>query len=252
MLGKIWKTVVAALAVLASADAHGFMKQPMSRNYLAHLAGQEYDHMSLNGGGPWSVWPSGAWAFGGGGDHAACGRAQYDAPGPTQAVWAAGQTVDLVVEVTAAHKGHMYFGLCPSSQPPTPACFAQHWLVAENGLPYWDLGDKGTGTYPMRFKLPPGFSCEKCTLWWWYLTGNSCVPPGSSGNMQPCGAPGAIPEEFFNCADIRILSQPVNSPSPPPPKKLLLPPPPKQKRPAPPKKKSPPPPSKRCTCPCPK
>lgn len=47
-------------------------------------------------------------------------------------------------------------------------------------------------------------------LQWWWTAANSCRVPGaprwvgSSAGMLPCTEPGPYPEEFRNCADIRI------------------------------------------------
>ncbi|WIA23394.1 hypothetical protein OEZ85_000152 [Tetradesmus obliquus] len=75
----------------------------------------------------------------------------------------------------------------------------------------------GNTVYEVRYRLPKDFSCERCILQWHYLTGNSCWPPCSKEdptfpNCRPptyqipyCGTPGAAyPEEFWNCADIRV------------------------------------------------
>ncbi|KAF6256159.1 hypothetical protein COO60DRAFT_139667 [Scenedesmus sp. NREL 46B-D3] len=71
--------------------------------------------------------------------------------------------------------------------------------------------------YRIRYRLPKDFTCDRCILQWHYLTGNSCWPPCSKEdptfpNCRPptyalpyCGTQGAAyPEEFWNCADIRI------------------------------------------------
>ena len=219
VFGRIGTFVTKVLVVLSvafvplPATGHGFLAEPKSRNLIAHNKGVEYDHMSLAGGGPYAVWPNGRWEFGGKGNHYTCGRKQYDVPGPVQSVWSPEQTVTFTITYTAVHRGHNYFGLCPSNQKPTPACFAKHWLRnAETGKLYWDLGSRGIGTYKMKFKLPKNFECPKCVLWWWWVTGNSCHPPGDNGDMRKCGEPGAVPEEFWNCADVSIVNKKVPSP----------------------------------------
>ena len=73
-----------------------------------------------------------------------------------------------------------------------------------------------------------GLTCDgttsKCIMQWHWLSGNSCDPPNEpvkygDASVGTCGAGGAYPEEFWNCADIRILPQgvPFPSASPPPP-----------------------------------
>jgi len=253
-LGFLWKTLtmlVAVIAPLPQVTAHGYLEEPVSRNLIAHRRGLEYDHMSLAGGGPHAVWPNGNWQFGGGGNHFTCGRQQYDTPGEIQRTWITGQQVKIKVVFTVVHRGHSYFGLCPAGKTPTPECFAKNWLTnIETNQRYWDLGDKQKGTYEMLFELPAGYECPNCVLWWWWVTGNSCLPPGDRGNLPACGEY-AIPEEFWNCADVSIMNRtlPILSPppakSPPPPAKS---PPPPAKSPPPPAKSPPPsPPTKTCT-----
>jgi len=81
----------------------------------------------------------------------------------------------------------------------------------------------------MRYVLPPDLVCDHCVLQMVYVTGNSCNPegyrhyawptlaktcPGASGDgardwwnnrVQDC-SDGGYPEEFWNCADIRIVA----------------------------------------------
>jgi hypothetical protein len=61
-----------------------------------------------------------------------------------------------------------------------------------------------TGTY----LLPKGVRCKRCVIQMWYETGNSCCPRGLSRKycgqgVSTCGK-WALPEEFWNCADVRI------------------------------------------------
>ena len=220
-LGFLWKTLtmlVAVIAPLPQVTAHGYLEEPVSRNLIAHRRGLEYDHMSLAGGGPHAVWPNGNWQFGGGGNHFTCGRQQYDTPGEIQRTWITGQQVKIKVVFTVVHRGHSYFGLCPAGKTPTPECFAKNWLTnIETNQRYWDLGDKQKGTYEMLFELPAGYECPNCVLWWWWVTGNSCLPPGDRGNLPACGEY-AIPEEFWNCADVSIMNRTLPILSPPPAK----------------------------------
>ncbi|KAI8474513.1 MAG: hypothetical protein J3K34DRAFT_407221 [Monoraphidium minutum] len=83
---------------------------------------------------------------------------------------------------------------------------------------------EGTPVYAIKFRLPKDFKCDKCILQWQYTTGHKCNPPCLKGdryypdcrtnpkyagtyltNTGYCGEPGtAYPEEFWNCADIKI------------------------------------------------
>jgi len=103
--------------------------------------------------------------------------------------------------------------------------------------------------YTFHYKLPAGFTCEKCTMQWWWLSANSCTPhpdaykcyfgkmqeagwdaskwcgggacsysgscPAQQGGTQQCG------EQFKNCADLKIVqpgapgaTQPVSTQPP--------------------------------------
>ncbi|CAM9476506.1 unnamed protein product [Scytosiphon promiscuus] len=77
-----------------------------------------------------------------------------------------------------------------------------------------------------RHKLPEGLTCTRCIIQMVYYTGHICKLPGYEQfepdstpegcapsvsdwvNLDPpaCGEGGAYPEEFWNCADIEIIS----------------------------------------------
>lgn len=92
------------------------------------------------------------------------------------------------------------------------------------------------GGYRMRYKLPPRLSCDHCVLHWFWSAANTCNPPGVidyyDGPFRPkswanCpgqgGARGGVtrvqrdcqgsrmPEEYYQCADIRIVGRSRNS-----------------------------------------
>eukprot|EP00039_Didymoeca_costata_P001189 m.50501 g.50501 ORF g.50501 m.50501 type:complete len:404 (-) comp10673_c1_seq3:41-1252(-) len=72
----------------------------------------------------------------------------------------------------------------------------------------------------MKYQLPSSLTCSHCVLQWWWVSANSCNPPGYRNytfpstvencsnlgwwqpNMGNCGT--GWPEEFWNCADIKI------------------------------------------------
>lgn len=81
----------------------------------------------------------------------------------------------------------------------------------------------------MRYHLPRGVTCKHCVLQWYYVTANNCAAKGfldyfekydnpfgtscaSDGGglgahrkeMNECG-PNDVPEEFWSCADVRIV-----------------------------------------------
>mmetsp|Transcript_22609 Transcript_22609/g.50929 ORF Transcript_22609/g.50929 Transcript_22609/m.50929 type:complete len:603 (+) Transcript_22609:44-1852(+) len=92
----------------------------------------------------------------------------------------------------------------------------------------------------MRFKIPEGLRCTKCTLQWYWSSGNSCYYDGDyfdyyrgiaalgwdAAAWQPqilaswancenscCKTGGSFGEEFWNCADIAVLPSDGSSPS---------------------------------------
>merc|ERR1719203_362541 len=133
---------------------------------------------------------------------------------------------------------------------------------------YWYLPPKGnaeqsTGASPLNapgvpykfhYWIPQSFTCEKCTLQWWWLSANSCTPhPDAyncyfqnmtkqgwnaqewcsgicsfSGTCPPTqGGPINCGEQFKNCADVRVVGDsgptPQPSPAPPTPAPQLVP-----------------------------
>lgn len=110
-----------------------------------------------------------------------------------------GQTIDIEIVITAHHKGEFNFFLCDlpegssASTPVTKSCLRKHRLRMPNGKTKYQLPPPAGSPshYNMQYKLPQGVTCSRCVLQWYWKTGNS---------------PGAYPEEFWNCADIRIES----------------------------------------------
>jgi len=90
--------------------------------------------------------------------------------------------------------------------------------------------------YNMRYQIPSGLGCQHCTLQWYYSSGNSCTHDSDYQvyfrNMKAegwsadnwwkpsasiCGS--SVGEQFWNCADIAVLSsgdQPTPTPAPNP------------------------------------
>uniref|UniRef100_A0A383VJQ7 Chitin-binding type-4 domain-containing protein n=1 Tax=Tetradesmus obliquus TaxID=3088 RepID=A0A383VJQ7_TETOB len=72
---------------------------------------------------------------------------------------------------------------------------------------------RGMFVYSFDWQLPKDFTCEQCKLQLYYLTASRCWPPCQQEpckkpvDYEYCGKPGATyPEEFWNCADIKITS----------------------------------------------
>jgi len=188
--------------------------------------------------------------------------------GNTVGTYTSGGTIDIDVGVTAHHNGHFEFYLCNKddlvdpSGPITQDCLNKHPLKRTEGFPstnpidpkyptryyldpkcslstefFADAAVTGWKVPTMRFDLPD-IECEHCVLQFYWVTANSCLPPGyaeysfptthsecsgdggSSGwwapHLGPCTS--SYPEEFWNCADIKLVrdgktSSPLASPT---------------------------------------
>jgi hypothetical protein len=246
-----WLTVKRVCLVLCAlggaavpAAGHGWMDVPASRNKQRNIPIGE--PQSLPAGGPGLVYADGRrWPNG---RHGLCGEpykstggavgpgdlsegGKYATPPIIAARYAAGQTIDISIRVTAFHKGRFQFSLCKDPKRFSQACLDENKLVNADGggIFYYPPGGDGQipagGAFKMRFKLPAGVTCERCVLQWYWLTGNSCVPPGDPRGdkvqMGTCGKSATPPEEFWNCADIAIGggSTPTKPTKPKPEKK---------------------------------
>ena len=245
---------------------HGHLRTPESRNYVT----RDGNENGQSAGGPSVVYGNGKYPNG---KHGVCGDPAtgdrpHEAGGPRSnggkvvATYKSGDTVDLEVVITANHWGKFQFKVCPlprASMSPqeerafaTQACFDRNVLRnADDGSDAYWLKETSTKSFRVKFKLPPGLNCDRCILQWYYMTGNSCVPkgvpqglPGYSYSMGECGGNAANPEEFWNCADVKIGSGSSQQQDPPasaarPPPKLSG----KKKIPTPPSTSVPTPPS---------
>ncbi|KAL4857482.1 Peptidyl-prolyl cis-trans isomerase FKBP13 [Chlorella vulgaris] len=257
-LGKQGASVLALLP--SAVEGHGYLAQPAARNVLAN---SDYCPQCLSAGGPATVYgaasfPNGAHGLCG---DLAAGPLRHEAGGalwtgrPT-AVLREGSVVYLNVTVTAFHKGRFEFRICrvdgtdvaSEKAQLTEACLDQHALVQANvpgaqapGDRYYHLGSNDQPSYTMPYQLPSGLSCDgttsKCVLQWYWITGNTCNPPGEpapyrSPQLPDCGTGGSPPEEFWNCADVLITPgdftplppAPPALPSPRPPPIVASPP----------------------------
>jgi hypothetical protein len=183
---------------------------------------------------------------------------------PKSASFAAGQVVDFEVVVTAHHNGYVEFRLCDNADNLSQECLNEHVLqrVARDDdltqidaaypgryyldppctprrpLPAAEYGyNAGNELFPseqpmrMSYQLPADLTCTNCVLQMYYMTANSCNPPGyrtfdfftsscvgdggATGYWSPtlpdCGV--AWGEEFWNCADVEITSDGSSSSS---------------------------------------
>lgn len=83
----------------------------------------------------------------------------------------AGQSIELEVDLNAAHLGNMEWRLCTNPLLDNrQECYDQHVLTLASGgtkLPVLN----GPGFYRTTATLPPGVTCEQCILQWNYRGG---------------------------------------------------------------------------------
>mmetsp|Transcript_10576 Transcript_10576/g.25054 ORF Transcript_10576/g.25054 Transcript_10576/m.25054 type:complete len:177 (+) Transcript_10576:163-693(+) len=136
--------------------------------------------------------------------------------GEVQATYLAGQEIDVEFVITAHHRGVIELRLCDEPRA-TQSCFNKYPALKRVRYEDEELyskqpinpeypsffylnpvcsvnQDPSFGGYQMtaRFKLPEGVSCEQCVIQMWWITANSCVPPGYR-NFD-------FPAEWANCA----------------------------------------------------
>lgn len=108
--------------------------------------------------------------------------------------------IDVVVDITANHRGHFEFELCPQATE-TDHCFQRLNIVSgsqqiRNGNVMCSEPSQQIGRQTARIQLPAGVRCTRCTLRWTYRT---AYPPAPDACFNPNPA-----QTFRNCVDIRI------------------------------------------------
>mmetsp|Transcript_20842 Transcript_20842/g.41449 ORF Transcript_20842/g.41449 Transcript_20842/m.41449 type:complete len:1000 (+) Transcript_20842:122-3121(+) len=179
-----------------------------------------------------------------------------------QACYGEGDVVELDVVLTAHHMGHFSYKACAinAGEVASQECFDSNPLTFVEDVLYGSLPDPnhpnrayipksdapfiqkdGSNNYKFshRFRLPEGLSGELVLLQWHYITANSCMadegylnynfPAGFEPkyevgvcNSIPSDGRG-VPEQFWNCAEIRVSS--VCGGNEPPPSPPATPPP---------------------------
>jgi len=179
-----------------------------------------------------------------------------------QACYGEGDVVQLDVVLTAHHMGHFSYKACAinAGEVASQECFDSNPLTFVEDVLYGSLPDPyypnrayipksdapfiqkdGNDNYKFshRFRLPEGLSGELVLLQWHYITANSCMadegylnynfPAGFEPkyevgvcNSIPSDGRG-VPEQFWNCAEIRVSS--VCGGNEPPPSPPATPPP---------------------------
>lgn len=153
-----------------------------------------------------------------------------------------GQVVPMEVQVPVYHGGRFQFRIQDvgaNADPDGSLWETLEPLIVESFSPLCDDPSHGCGPdpclqehncaliplekygehnekYVINVKLPDDLTCEHCVLQWHWLTGNSCWP-----DWVACEGS----EEFWNCADLRIVNG-TSSPATPTPAPTPLSPPP--------------------------
>eukprot|EP00105_Crassostrea_gigas_P030440 XP_011452747.1 PREDICTED: uncharacterized protein LOC105345993 [Crassostrea gigas] len=200
-----------------NADAHGRLMKPCQRGSLWRCYGRDrfkadYRDMGLFCGGKRTQWKRNEGKCGICGDaydaqvkpHEAGGR--YATRFITE-TYTQGQQIDVMVELTAPHKGKFFFKICKQtdeSKEVTQECLNKTPLkVIDNGTykDYYEVKATTWSKLPMKLQLPPDFTCDHCVFQWWYTAGNSWGQCPNKKYKLGCGPQ----ETFVNCADIKIL-----------------------------------------------
>ena len=165
------------------------------------------------------------------------GGALAGAAPPPAATYTEGQVIQTTTVVSTYHAGRLGFRVCrfavggggpgaPSvaaaeAAALTEGCLDAAVLVQADvpgaqapGDPWFHLGamhpEGWRGNVSTALALPPGLTCDgvgaRCVLQWYYMTGNSCNPPGeaaqylSNNGMGTCGTV-SNPEEASEAAE---------------------------------------------------
>ncbi|KAG4079653.1 hypothetical protein HA402_010433 [Bradysia odoriphaga] len=200
--------LVLVLAGLSCVEPHGFVLNPLSRTSI-------FRERDRNGAQPPFWWnDTGVWCGNEQQDlqYSRCGRCG-DIFGETHAnqggqfdkaiitgTYQAGQIIDMVVEITANHRGHFEIELC-SQTTETNNCFQRLNIVGgsheiRSGNMMCVGPAQVIGQIRARVQLPANVRCTRCTLRWTYRTS---YPPAPDHCFNPNPA-----QTFRNCVDIRI------------------------------------------------
>lgn len=95
------------------------------------------------------------------------------ATGEITQTFPAGGNITVIIEITADHQGYFVFSICPLNDEEdevTESCLDRFPLFrADNGRHATDVD--GNSPYTTELVLPPGLTCQRCVLRWYYRTG---------------------------------------------------------------------------------
>ncbi|CAL1530979.1 unnamed protein product [Lymnaea stagnalis] len=127
------------------------------------------------------------------------------ATGTITRVYQQGQRVTFKIDLTANHKGYFEFKICPTNDPKvktTQECLDRYPVPLSDGSgTRYTLTSGDSRMYDIDVTLPAGLSCDQCVVQWRYHAGNSWGRDPDGRQCVGCG----YQEEFYGCADIKIL-----------------------------------------------
>lgn len=111
-----------------------------------------------------------------------------------------GSTINVLVRITANHKGKFVFKICNlDKEQETEECFDRLPVRTATGTEYV-LTSSSPGDYVVPLVLPQDLQCKHCVLQWTYITGNNWGYCADGTGRLGCG-----PQEHFRtCSDIII------------------------------------------------
>eukprot|EP00913_Durusdinium_trenchii_P004701 g4366.t1 len=244
--------VCVALLLVRSASGHGWVTEPPARNAVSGEKNGYCPHCGNGNGicGDGGQWPSGSNYVNAGGtpvrrvsgqqfgsrlamtSDLVSDHVRRSGPHSTR-TWTAGAIHEVVINITAHHKGHFEFSIC-DEEITSSLSNAQSWecqgfqclfnpspFQQELGLNDCQPNDRRAGCQPLdtrhpeRFYLPPsgfspdnnnghvislkvpsGLQCSRCTLQWRWWSANSCTPASDYG----CYAE-VLDQNGYNSAD---------------------------------------------------
>lgn len=105
----------------------------------------------------------------------------------------------------------------------------RYFLEPKCSLPTNNFGFIQAYQTKFQYRLPEGLTCDHCVLQWYWVTANTCLAPGMRDvnwptthsecigdggavgwvgtHLSDCGEANTYPEEFWNCADIKIVGE---------------------------------------------
>jgi hypothetical protein len=200
MMQLSFKSLLLALTVpLDTADAHGHLSSPRSRNYYAFTNKKWWDATEND---PYPE--TDPYSLNKGGTAGQCGivyNRNYDLPKNAkgglmrpviQECYNEGSIIELKVLLTANHDGHFEFNACPITwgEIATEDCFKANPLEFVEDMKFNAPQDpnyrsrayipagSGLGEFHYKYKLPSDLLGDLVLIQWVYYTGNTCTMPG--------------------------------------------------------------------------